>query len=80
MKADSFTITLKRGRETRRFVVENDLGITVGAEVRLRGEIGEPPWTIRKIEPSEIIVRFIRATATPNPPPTSAANKKEKES
>jgi hypothetical protein len=61
------TLTIKRGRETRRFVVDNALGIKVGSDVRLRGEVGQPPWTVTKIEASEIIVRFLL-------PPKAAAH------
>jgi hypothetical protein len=62
----SKTLTLKRGQETRRFVVDNDPAVTVGSEVRLRGGNGEI-WTVAKIEDSEIITRFL----LPNPPMTT---------
>jgi hypothetical protein len=55
-------ITLKRGRKTRSFVVADDPSVTVGSEVRIRGE-GGPPWTVLKIEDTEIIYRLAPASS-----------------
>jgi hypothetical protein len=68
MNRHAHRVTLKRGREKRRFVVEYSDGLTLGAEVFINGD--GLPWTVAKVEPTEIILRIPSATATPDPSPT----------
>lgn len=51
----AWRVTLKRGNQTRRFIVEEM--VEVGDRVRIKRE-GEDLWTVTKKEPTQVILRI----------------------
>jgi hypothetical protein len=70
MSEDAVRVVLRKGRKKRSFVVPKEPVLTVGDEVRLEGD--PDPWTVLRIEGTEIILRILGPQ--PSRPNTSTGN------